>query len=63
MKIEDEKLYDLKQLAEILQVSRQTLYNNIQKETLPVKKFGRKYMITGKNIKYLMENGFPTEKQ
>ena len=50
MKTEDLKLYTLQEVAEILKVSRQTIYNYKAAKRLKVSKIGRAYTVTEKDL-------------
>lgn len=53
-----EKLYSLQEVAEILQVTRQTLYNNIKSGRLNVNKIGNVYRVTEEQLQDIIENGY-----
>lgn len=55
--MEDIKLYDLKETARIVKVTRQTLYNHIRAGRLKATKIGKEYKITEKNLMQYIEQG------
>lgn len=52
------KLYTLQEVANILRVSRQTLYNNIRKGKLQATKYGKEYRITEEQLQDLIKYGY-----
>ena len=48
-------MYDLKEIAEILDVSNSTLLEYIKKGKLKAKKIGEKYLIEDKNLREFLE--------
>ena len=54
----ENKLYTLQEVANILRVSRQTLYNNIRKGKLQATKFGKQYLITEEQLQDLIKYGY-----
>ena len=54
---EDIKLYTLKEVADILKVSRQTIYNYLAAGRLRATKIGREYRVTEKDLKKFIETG------
>ena len=50
--------YTLKQVADILGVNRQTLYNHIRRGTFSAVKFGKEYRITEDQLKDILKNGY-----
>lgn len=53
-----EKLYTLQEVADTLRVCRQTLYNNIRKGKLHLRKIGKEYRITEEQLQHLIKNGY-----
>lgn len=53
-----DKLYTLQEVADILRVSRQTLYNNIGKGKLQATKVGKEYRITEAQLQGILKNGY-----
>lgn len=53
-----DKLYTLKEVADILGYNRQTLYNNIRKGKLQATKYGKEYRITEEQLQNIIRNGF-----
>ena len=58
MIVEQGKLYTLKEVADILRVSRQTLYNNIKNGRLQATKVGKEYRITEERLRDIVANGY-----
>jgi excisionase family DNA binding protein len=54
---EDLKLYTLQEVANILKVSRQTIYNYITAKKLRATKYGKEYRVTEATLKEFIENG------
>lgn len=52
------KTYTLQEVADILKVSRQTLYNHISKGNLHFTKFGKEYRLTESQLEAILQNGF-----
>lgn len=48
-------MYDLKEIAEILDVSNSILLEYIKKDKLKAKKIGEKYLIEDKNLREFLE--------
>ena len=57
-KPEDTKVYTLQEVADVLRVSRQTLYNNIRSGRLKAMKLGRTYRITEEQLQDILRNGY-----
>ena len=49
------ELYTVKETAEILKISRMTVYALIKEGKLRAKKFGRAYIIQGKDIRRCLD--------
>ena len=58
MNVEQGKLYTLQEVADVLRVNRQTLYNNIRKGKLSVSKIGKEYRITEEQLQSIIKNGY-----
>ena len=58
MDMTNNKLYTLQEVANILRVSRQTLYNNIRKGKLQAAKYGKEYRITVEQLQDLIKYGY-----
>ena len=57
MKAEEIKLYTLREVADILRVSRQTIYNYIAAGRLRATKYGKEYRVTDADLQELIKNG------
>ena len=55
---EDMKLYTLQEVADILRINRQTLYNNIRRGKLTAAKVGKEYRISETQLQDIIKNGF-----
>ena len=49
------KVYDIKELSEMLKMNIRTLQRYVREGKLKVSKVGRKYIITEENLKELLE--------
>lgn len=58
MNVEQGKLYTLQEVADVLRVNRQTLYNNIRRGKLSVSKIGKEYRITEEQLQNIIKNGY-----
>jgi putative molybdopterin biosynthesis protein len=58
MTAEQGKLYTLQEVADILRVTKQTLYNNIRKGKLQANKVGKEYRITEEQLQDIVKNGY-----
>ena len=58
MTAEQGKLYTLQEVADILRVTKQTLYNNIRKGNLQANKVGKEYRITEEQLQVIVKNGY-----
>lgn len=56
--VNEQKLYSMQELADMLHITKQTLYNNISKGKLHLTKIGKSYYITEERMKEILENGF-----
>lgn len=52
------KTYTLQEVADILRVTRQALYNNIRKGNLKPAKCGKEYRITEEQLQDILQNGY-----
>ena len=52
------KLYTLQEVADILRMNRQTLYNNISRGKLKLTKVGKEYRLTEGQLQDIIKNGF-----
>ncbi len=59
---EGKKLYTLQEVADILRLNRQTLYNNISRGNIELAKVGKEYRITEEQLKDIIQNGFGKRK-
>ena len=50
-----EKIYTLKQVAELLQVSKQTIYNYIKAGKLQATKTGKEYRVTNEQLEQFVK--------
>ena len=57
MAAESMELYTLKEVAGILKVSRQTIYNYITAKRMKATKYGKEYRVTKEDLKEFIENG------
>ena len=57
MQAEEIKLYTLQEVADILKVSRQTIYNYVTAKKLKATKYGKEYRVTEENLKEFIEKG------
>ena len=58
MTAEQGKLYTLQEVADVLRVTKQTLYNNIRKGNLQANKVGKEYRITEEQLQDIVKNGY-----
>ena len=61
--IEDIKLYTLEEVAPVLGVTKQTLFNYIRAGKLPAKKIGRVWKVTGEMLKQFIEEADSTPRK
>lgn len=52
-----ERLYNLKEVAQIARVTRQTIYNHVKSGKLKAAKIGRDYKVTESTLKLYIEQG------
>lgn len=55
--LKDIKLYTLQEVADILRVSRQTVYNWLTAGKMHAKKYGKEYRVTEAELQELIQNG------
>jgi excisionase family DNA binding protein len=60
--MEEIKVYTLTEAADILKISRRTLYNAIKNKQLKAVKLGREWRITHANLKDFIANGSTKQK-
>ena len=51
------KMYTLQELADIMKVSRQTIYNYLRAGRLKATKYGKEYRILEEDMKEFIKNG------
>ncbi len=51
------KLYTLMEVANIMRVSRQTIYNYVTAKRLRATKFGKEYRVTEEDLQEFIHNG------
>lgn len=54
---EQPKMYTLQEVADILRVSRQTIYNYIRSGRLICTKYGKEYRLTEKQLQEFLRKG------
>lgn len=52
------KLYTLQEVADILKLNRQTLYNKIRAGEFEINKVGKEYRVTEEQLQDIIKNGF-----
>lgn len=57
--MENIKVYTLDEVADILKVTRRTLYTYVKEGTLPAVKMGKYWRVTEENIKSFISTGTP----
>ena len=57
MAVDEIRLYKLQEVAEILKVSRQTIYNYVTAKKLKATKYGKEYRVTEADLKEFIEQG------
>lgn len=55
--IADVKLYTLQEVADVLRVSRQTIYNYLKSGRLHATKYGKEYRVTEEELQELIRTG------
>lgn len=58
MTAEEIKLYTLQEVANILRVSRQTIYNYVTAKRLRATKYGKEYRVTEEDLQEFIKNGY-----
>ncbi len=56
-KAEEAKLYTLQEVADILRVSRQTIYNYVTAKRLKATKLAKEYRVTEEDLQDFIKNG------
>lgn len=56
-KSEETKLYTLQEVADVLRVSRQTIYNYVTAKRLKATKLAKEYRVTEEDLQDFMKNG------
>jgi putative molybdopterin biosynthesis protein len=54
---ENMKLYTLQEVADVLRVSRQTIYNYVTAKRLKASKIGKEYRVTEEDLQDFLKNG------
>ena len=57
MTAENIKLYTLQEVADILRVSRQTIYNYVTAKKLNATRFGKEYRVTDHDLQEFIRTG------
>ena len=57
MTTESTKFYTLQEVADILRVSRQTIYNYVTAGKLKATKYGKAYRVTESTLQEFLKNG------
>ena len=52
------KLYTLQEVANILRVSRKTIYNDVTAKRLHATKYGREYRVTEEALQEFLKKGY-----
>jgi len=55
--VENMKLYTLQEVADVLRVSRQTIYNYVTAKRLKASKIGKEYRVTEEDLQDFLKNG------
>ena len=58
MTAEQQKLYTVKEVANILGYNPQTIYNNLRKGKIQAAKFGKEYRFTEEQVQDILQHGF-----
>ena len=56
-KPEETKLYTLREVADVLRVSRQTIYNYVTAKRLKATKLAKEYRVTEEDLQDFIKNG------
>lgn len=51
------KLYTLQEVADVMKVSRQTIYNYVTAKKLKATKYGKEYRVTEEDLQHFIKNG------
>lgn len=54
---ENTKLYSLQEVADLLRVSKQSIYNWLKEGRIKAKKYGREYRVTQEELNRLIKEG------
>lgn len=54
---ENMKLYTLQEVADVLRVTRQTIYNYVTAKRLKASKIGKEYRVTEEDLQDFLKNG------
>ncbi len=57
MKAKEIQLYTLQEVADILKVTRQTIYNYVTAKRLKATKYGKEYRVTDEDLKEFIAKG------
>ncbi len=57
MTAEDIKVYTLQEVADIMKVTRQTIYNYVTDKRLRATKYGKEYRVTDADLQEFIKNG------
>ena len=57
MQAADIKLYTLQEVADVLKVTRQTIYNYVTAQKLKATKYGKEYRVTEEDLQEFIKNG------
>ena len=57
MTADEIKIYTLQEVADVLKVSRQTIYNYVTAKRLRATKIGKEYRVIEKDLKEFIEKG------
>ena len=60
---QEKEYYTLQELADLLRVTRQCIYNNVRNGNIPAVKFGREYRITADQLQDILQNGYGRKRQ
>lgn len=57
MTADEIKLYTLQEVADVLRVSRQTIYNYVTAKRLRATKYGKEYRVTEEDLQQFIKDG------
>lgn len=57
MTADEIKLYTLQEVADVLRVSRQTIYNYVTAKRLRATKYGKEYRVTEEDLRQFIKDG------